>query len=140
MSGLPIMPALPLAPAFQREAAPQIQPLPGQTAATARTQTTLAVQQAPASRSAHSLLQQPLATPPDRRARLVGPPPTFEVNVLQDIQEARAAPPDLAGQDPAPDDVPKATAPPRAEMPGYAALLDLAKAEDLPEAPMDRSV
>ena len=152
MSGLPIMPAMPAAPAFQREAMPQAQPTPGLgVAATVRTVTAAAVQQAPTAHKPLSLPQQVLPTPPDRRTRLVGPPPTFDVNVLQDLHETRKAPPEPelqdpeqqedanalhdAGSDPIPQDARN-----RPGHSSYATLLALAELEDMADTTMDRSV
>ena len=161
MSGLPIMPAMPAAAAFQREAMPQAQPAPGQgVAATVRTLTSAAIQQAQAAQKPLTLPQQVLPSLPERRARLVGPPPTFDINVLQDIYETRKAPPERETQDPemqdvdlqgtdahateAPHDEGVDPTPQVAQTPShyasYTALRGLADAEDMAEAAMDRSV
>ena len=156
MSGLPIMPAIPpAATAFQREAMAQGQPAPGQgVVATVPTQTRVAVQQAAAAPKPPALQPQTLPTPPDRRTRLVGPPPTFDVNVLQDMHETRKAPPEPEVRDSSlregdtqapngPRDMgsePISQGAQTSDYASYTAFRGLAGVEDMADTTMDRSV
>ena len=58
------------------------------------TLTQAAVQQAKAASRTDLAGQRDTLPVPDKRDRLVGPPPTFEVNVLQHMRETRHDPPD----------------------------------------------
>ncbi|MCC1480899.1 hypothetical protein [Roseibaca sp. Y0-43] len=60
------------------------------------TLTQAAVQQAKAASRTDLAGQRDTLPVPDKRDRLVGPPPTFEVNVLQHMRETRNDPPDLS--------------------------------------------
>ncbi len=91
MSGLPIINA-PSVPALaQRDPLPPTQAPTGQAApALARTQTENAVGQPCAARAVDHMVRRRLPAESAKTMRHVGPPPAFEVNILQDIQETRA--------------------------------------------------
>jgi hypothetical protein len=71
------------------------------TPAMAPTLTQVAVQQAKGVARSDLLTQGDIVPVAERRSRLVGPPPTFEVNLLQHMRETRYDPPDTA--EPAPE-------------------------------------
>lgn len=138
MSGLPITPAL-VSPMPLRDV-PQAQPLAGQGAvAVVRTQTAAAVQQLPSASQLEALARQALSNQQDRRSRLIGPPPTFEVNLLQHLRETRMSGDDhdqtLSGiaDRPAPE--------PRPEHSGYAQIHELSERDSAdPSLQIDRTV
>jgi len=66
------------------------------TPAISATQTQAAVQQAKAVTRTELLSTRDLVPVTDKRNRLVGPPPTFDVNLLQHIRETRNDPPEVA--------------------------------------------
>lgn len=66
-------------------------PVPAVTA----TLTQNAVQQAKAGARTDMLSTRDILPVTDKRHRLVGPPPTFQVNMLQHIRETRADPPEM---------------------------------------------
>lgn len=88
MSGLPIMSVMNSAPVYLKTGAVAAigPPVTNDTAAT-KTLTTMAVQQLRQGDSAPAVARSVL--PQEKRARLVGPPPAFEVNVLQHMKEMR---------------------------------------------------
>ncbi len=90
MSGLPLTPVSSAPLLAQRDAPAPSQAPPGAAAALVRTQTEAALQQATAARAANMLSARKLPLTPEKPARLVGPPPAFDVNVLQDLLETRA--------------------------------------------------
>jgi hypothetical protein len=71
--------------------------------AVSATLTQSAVQQAKAGQRADLLTLRDNVPFTDKRNRLVGPPPTFEVNLLQHIRELRNAPPEVAAPETASD-------------------------------------
>lgn len=64
--------------------------------AVSATLTQTAVQQAKPGNRAELLTTRDIVPVADKRNRLVGPPPTFEVNLLQHIRETRNDPPEVA--------------------------------------------
>ena len=103
MSGLPITAPVTGAQVFARDPIAALPTQPAQAAHTAvRTLTTSAVQQATLASEADKAARKVLPTVQEKRSRLIGPPPTFEVNLLQHIKETRLDP-DLEpppGEDP----------------------------------------
>ncbi|MCC5967970.1 MAG: hypothetical protein JJU24_17780 [Natronohydrobacter sp.] len=88
MSGLPITSTLNSLPGHMKaatvsSAAPPVSAAP----AVAKTMTATAVQQMRDMDASAAMQRNPLPTAQEKRARLVGPPPTFEVNVLQHMRE-----------------------------------------------------
>lgn len=88
MSGLPITSTLNSLPGHMKaatlsSAAPPVSAAP----AVAKTMTAAAVQQMRDMDASAAMQRNPLPTVQEKRARLVGPPPTFEVNVLQHMRE-----------------------------------------------------
>jgi hypothetical protein len=71
------------------------------------TLTQTAVQQAKAGQRADLLTTHDIVPLTDRRDRLVGPPPTFEVNLLQHLRETRNDPPDADEPQPVQTDSPQ---------------------------------
>ncbi len=90
MSGLPIISASYTNPVVLREpAAAMPPPASGNTAAIVRTITAEAVQQARAMDTTKAPPPKALVSQSLARSRLVGPPPAFEVNLLQHMRETR---------------------------------------------------
>lgn len=138
MSGLPITPTL-VAPLPPREM-PQAPPVAGQgVVAVVRTQTAVAVQQLPSASQLEALARQVLSSQQDRRSRLVGPPPTFEVNLLQHLRETRMSGEDH-GQAVSGNADPLAPEP-RSEHSGYAQIHELSERDTGdPSLQIDRTV
>jgi hypothetical protein len=67
--------------------------------AVSSTLTQMAVQQAKAGTRTELLSTRDLLPVTDKKNRLVGPPPTFEVNLLQHIRETRNDPPEVVASD-----------------------------------------
>ena len=93
MSGLPILSPVNTVqmPARDVAGAQTLQPAQATTTAV-RTIIAHAVQQATNADPAEKAVPKVLVTQQDKRNRLVGPPPTFEVNLLQHLQETRMDP------------------------------------------------
>ena len=97
MSGLPTISPLSSAPISLRDNAASLPQTPPQaTAAVVKTMTASAVQQARPLDIADAAARKHLPMAHEKRGRLVGPPPTFEINVLQHLQETRMLPEDRA--------------------------------------------
>lgn len=93
MSGLPIISPLNSVPVSIRDNVASVVPTPPQgTAAVVKTMTANAVQQARALDTTDAAARKSLPLAHEKRGRLVGPPPTFEINVLQHLQETRMLP------------------------------------------------
>jgi hypothetical protein len=106
MSGFPIMSSPHSIPAYQRSGVATAPPPVSNDLAATKPVTAVAVQQMRKGESMPALARHVLPPPQDKRARLVGPPPAFEVNVLQHMRETRGAP-----EPPAPADSDGVTAP-----------------------------
>ncbi len=90
MSGLPIISPLNTAQLPSRDITGVAQMQPAQATTNAvRTIMASAVNQTTNLDQADKTARKVLASSQEKRARLVGPPPTFEVNVLQHMQETR---------------------------------------------------
>ena len=77
-------------PAYREPLSQLMQPSSARvTAATVRTMSPEAVQQMRAPEKGAQAALKPVATPKSKRGELVGPPPSFEVNVLQHLRESR---------------------------------------------------
>ncbi|MGY6706679.1 hypothetical protein [Roseinatronobacter sp.] len=94
MPVLPIMPANgPIAPGHREPLGQLMQPHPSRgVAATGKNITVAAVQQGQAALKTDMSAQRPVVNAQDKRHRLVGPPPSFEVNVIQHLRESLADP------------------------------------------------
>lgn len=103
---------------------------------TARTQMAGAVQQLRATDKAAQMTLKPVAPPATKRGELVGPPPSFEVNVLQHLRENRDTPPDnMPDTAQAPETTPSPQ-PNSQQIPqGYAELADIPTAQSGTDAP-----
>lgn len=106
MPVLPTMPANgPIAPGHREPLGQLMQPHPSRgVAATGTNITTTAVQQGQAAMKTDMSALRPVLHAQDKRHRLVGPPPSFEVNVIQHLRESLAEPPaqDIISPDGAP--------------------------------------
>lgn len=106
MSGLPIMSPLNSAPLSMRDSAAALIPAPSRgVPAAAKTITASAVQQSSVLDASDAVPRKTMPMAHEKRGRLVGPPPTFEVNVLQHLQETRMLPDDTDPKDQAPADI-----------------------------------
>lgn len=95
MSGLPIMSPMNSAPLSVRDSTAALLPAPSHgTPALAKTITASAVQQSRVLDATDSVPRKTMPMAHEKRGRLVGPPPTFEVNVLQHLLETRMLPED----------------------------------------------
>ncbi|WFE75444.1 hypothetical protein [Roseinatronobacter sp. S2] len=108
---MPVLPAVPtsgpIAPGHREPLGQLMQPHPSRgVAATGTNITASAVQQAQALTKADLAAPRPVLHPHDKRHRLVGPPPSFEVNVIQHLRESLTAAPI------SPDDNDTSTRPP----------------------------
>lgn len=93
MSSPPILPGVNQAPAPARESLAQAPSTSSQPIEeVARTTTTSAVQQAQASSESDDLARLKRAILEDKRARLVGPSPAFQVSLLQHMRETQGDP------------------------------------------------
>lgn len=93
MSATPIMPALNLAPAPLRDTQPMAAPPAAHTiAAVARTITKTAIQQPQSGSETDLIARMNRAIRQDTRAQLAGPPPSFQVSLLQQMREMQADP------------------------------------------------
>lgn len=95
---MPVLPAAPtsgpIAPGHREPVGQLMQPHPSRgVPATGTRITTAAVQQAQALTKADLSAPRPVLHPQDKRHRLVGPPPSFEVNVIQHLRESLTDPP-----------------------------------------------
>lgn len=100
------------------------------------TLTQAAVQQAKATTRSDLLTQGDIVPVAERRSRLVGPPPTFEVNLLQHMRETRYDPPEhgaVPEDDAADTSADRQSAMPAAAATGLYRQLDQTPADTLSE-------
>jgi len=95
---MPVLPAVPtsgpISPGHREPLGQLMQPHPSRgVAATGTNITTTAVQQGQALTKTDLAAPRPVLHPHDKRHRLVGPPPSFEVNVIQHLRESLTEPP-----------------------------------------------
>lgn len=95
MSGLPILPAVTGQPALARISSAAAQAVPGQVVPAAGKPTISShVQPTSLLQKTEQASRHVLSSALDKRSRLIGPPPTFEVNLLQHLQDTWLEPPD----------------------------------------------
>lgn len=95
MSGLPILPAATGQPALARVSPAAAHTPPGQDAPVADKPSVAShVQPTSLLQKTEQVSRHILSSASDKRSRLIGPPPTFEVNLLQHLQDTFLEPPD----------------------------------------------
>ena len=136
MSGLPILPATIGQLANMRVSIAAPHPIAGHdSSAAGKTATSSAVHQPVQLQKTEQVSRHVLSSAADKRSRLIGPPPTFEVNLLQHLQDTWLEPPD---QDTNRDASPvRAANGPRDD--GYATLKGAAQPDQTTALQLDRS-
>ncbi|MDD7972082.1 hypothetical protein [Roseinatronobacter alkalisoli] len=131
MSVLTAIPASgPVSPGHREPLGQLLQPHPSRgVAAVGKSITAGAVQQTQSLTKSGMTATRPPASPQDKRHRLVGPPPSFEVNVIQHLRETRTEMP-VTDDGPNPVSIPAARLDSQDQNRAYGALAGIGSDAD----------